>query len=54
MSLAERNGLIVGVLLGLWGAWSNWHGDTLRAVSSIVGATAICWLVGRYIGKRSK
>ena len=61
MSLALRNGLIIGALMGLYVAWSNWPAgaevtDTrlVRAAGQIIGSTAVVVLVALMFGRRRK
>ena len=61
MSKAGRNGLIFGLALGLYAAWSNWPADAVitdarlvRATGQILGAAAICWYIGYLIGRENR
>ena len=59
MNKAGRNGLVVGLVIGLYSAWSNWPTEAVvsdarlvRAAGQILGATAIGWFVGYLIGRK--
>lgn len=61
MDKAGRNGLLVGLAIGLYSAWSNWPADAVisdarlvRAVGQVIGATAIGWYIGYLIGQKTR
>ena len=61
MSQTLRNGLIIGIALGLAIAWSNWpqgaeatDARIARSVGQVIGATAMVLLVALLIGRMSK
>lgn len=62
MSPAARNGLVIGFFLGLYTVWNAWpEGAALtdtritRAMAQMLGAMALCWFIGRLVGRpRSK
>jgi hypothetical protein len=61
MSVALRNGLIIGMLLGLLMAWSKWpagleaNSMTLaRAAGQVFGTTVVVVLIAMLIGRRRK
>ena len=59
MKAHERNGLIVGLLLGLWVAWTNWPEETVgaatyaRASASVIAAMGVCWLIAKAMSRQS-
>jgi hypothetical protein len=46
-----RNGLIIGALIGCWGAWTNWEGNLVRAVATVVGGAIAGFVIGHLIKK---
>ena len=45
-------GMLVGALVGLLAAWSQWEGSVGAVIRVVVVVAAIGFVVGHYIGKR--
>lgn len=58
MSVAVRNGLIIGLALGLFVAWNNWpatgatDAHIYRAIGQVIGATMVVLLIAMLIGRQ--
>lgn len=61
MSIFLRNGLIIGLTLGMFMAWSNWppgavatDARIVRTIGQVIGTTLVMVLVALMIGRMNK
>lgn len=57
MTRGERNGIIIGLLIGAFQVWKLVLSDEPinlpRTLAFLLGSVAVCWIVGRAISIRS-